>query len=76
MEFKNGTKSKIKVFTDEGDNVWKTISPGDTVNIPESYGNSLGMTPVQVKATTGKVGTKTVETKQVSAPRKRKRKRK
>lgn len=50
MEFKNNTNEAKRVRIEEGEGKnkgyrWLTIKPGELVDIEESYGLNLGMTP-------------------------------
>lgn len=47
---------------------WKTVYPGNIIDLPEKYGKALGLT--ELKTTEGKIANKVVETKQISVPEK------
>jgi len=55
-KFRNDTKDKVKVRISTkktnpgymGDYLWKTVKPGDEVELPEAYGKRLGFKQISI----------------------------
>ena len=63
----NGETTKIRLQEASG-YIWKTVRHGDQIDIPEIIGRTHGFEQVDTempKTTKGKIGKKTVETKQL-----------
>lgn len=67
MEFTNeGEPVRIRIGT-ASDCYWRTVETGEIVELSKERGISLGF---KIKTTTGQIGSKIVETKQISVPEK------
>ncbi len=65
MEFtNNGGPVKVRIG-EPSDCYWSTIQNGESIDLPRSVGLALGLT---IKTTEGKLGDRTVQTKQIEAP--------
>jgi len=63
MKFKNTGKA-VKVRTGTSPYIWKTLYPGQEIELPEEVGKAYGLEPLVV-AVKSKIGKKEVETKKV-----------
>lgn len=65
----NGGPVKIRIGEPDDCN-WATIRKGESVDLPRHYGRALGFE--ELKITTGQIGSKNVETKQIEVPENKK----